>query len=258
MVRLNFLNIESKYYTLVKNMNQPYKDINVPIDISGKRIVISYSLYGNAGKYIEGLIINCKLINLHFPDFWIYVFIGNDFDHSILEKITNFNNIKIIETGVSGHLNALHRFVAIDYDEVGIAFSRDCDSYVNRRDRYCIQKFLETGKKFQIIRDHEFHNSEILAGMWGIKKGILRFNMMNKINEFLYSRKGLILFGNDQHFLTREVYPHVRDHSQIFDDFFDFPGETREKIVGIPYEPYNHVGVAAMFINYPDINLADV
>ena len=128
MVRLKLLNIKSKYYNLVKNMNQPYQDVNIPIDIdiTGLRIVISYSLYGSAQRYIEGLVINCKLINLHFPDFWIYVFVGNDFDHSILESLNTFKNIKIIHTGVSGHRNASYRFIAIDYDEVGIAFSRDC------------------------------------------------------------------------------------------------------------------------------------
>ena len=260
MVRLKLLNIKSKYYNLVKNMNQPYQDVNIPIDIdiTGLRIVISYSLYGSAQRYIEGLVINCKLINLHFPDFWIYVFVGNDFDHSILESLNTFKNIKIIHTGVSGHRNASYRFIAIDYDEVGIAFSRDCDSYVNRRDRYCIQKFLEADKKFQIIRDHEFHVTEILGGLWGIKKGMLRFKIMDKINKFFDSRNGFIQFGNDQHFLTKEIYPHVRDYSQVFDDFFHFPGETPEKILGIPYEPYNHVGVAAMFIDYPNIDLTQV
>jgi len=151
-----------------------------------------------------------------------------------------------------------YRFSAIDHDEVGIAFSRDCDSYVNQRDRYCIQKFLESNKKFQIIRDHEFHVTEILGGLWAIKKGMLHLKIIDKVNEFFYSRNGFIQYGNDQHFLTKEIYPHVRDYSQIFDDFFQFPGESPEKIVGIPYEPYNHVGVAAMFINYPDIDLTQV
>jgi hypothetical protein len=257
---LKFLNIEPKYYNLVKNTNHPHQDVNIPIDvdITGLRVVISYSLYANAQKYIGGLITNCKLINLHFPDFWIYVFVGNDFDHSILSRLETFNNIKIIETAMSGHINMFYRFSAIDHDEVGIAFSRDCDSYVNQRDRYCIQKFLESNKKFQIIRDHEFHLTEILGGLWGIKKGMLRLKIIDKVNEFFYSRNGFIQHGNDQHFLTKEIYPHVRDYSQIFDDFFQLPGETPEKIVGIPYEPYNHVGVAAMFINYPHIDLTQV
>ena len=264
MVRLKLLNIGSKYPNVVGNINTPiqtFEDATQPVispvdvDLGYLRIVISYSLYGNAQKYIEGLITNCRLINSHFPDFWIYVFVGNDFDHSIIERLSAFNNIKIIETGQPGHINMSYRFTAIDYDEVGIAFSRDCDSYLVKRDRYCIRKFLETDKKFQIIRENLSHRIEILGGMWGIKKGLLPFKMIDKINE--YYKKITPMYGTDQQFLITVIYLVVRDFSQVFDEFFHFPGETPEKIVGIPYELYNHIGACVAFLEW-DIDLTQV
>jgi len=141
-----------------------------------------------------------------------------------------------------------YRFTAIDYDEVGIVFSRDCDSYVNRRDRYCIQKFVESDKKFQIIRENLSHRIEILGGMWGVKKGMFDFKMCDKINEYFINIQNPG-YGDDQQFLIKCIYPIVRDFSQVFDEFFHFPGETPEKIVGIPYELYNHVGAVGLYID---------
>jgi hypothetical protein len=205
------------------------------------RNVIAYSLYGKAEGYINSLITNCEIINRDLPGFWIYVFVGNDFDHTILQSLSHFSNVYIIYTGLSGHKNMAMRFTAIDYPEVGVAFSRDCDSTVNRRDQYCIRKFLESDKKFQIIRENMSHYTEILGGMWGIKQGLLGFKIKDKIDQ--YYKNIAPGYGDDQRFLTQEIYYHVRPYSQVFDEFFHFPGETPEKIItGVPYTTRNHVG----------------
>jgi hypothetical protein len=209
------------------------------------RIVIAYSLYGNANGYLHTLVENCKIINTQFPEFWIYIFIGDDFNHTIMSILNTFSNIHIIKTGLVGHKNMAMRFTAIDYPEVGIAFSRDCDSMINRRDQYCIRKFIESDKKFQIIRDNiTSHYAHILGGMWGIKKGLLNFKIIDKINEY-YNQNIVPGYGDDQTFLRIKIYPFVRDFSQVFDEFFQFPGEYPEKInTGIPYTTRNHVGAA--------------
>jgi hypothetical protein len=220
--------------------------VNRDIDLSSLRIVVAYSLYDNAEKYITAFRKNCELINEAFPNFWIYLFIGNDFDHSILDNLHDISNLKIIETGFSGHKNMAMRFTTIDYEEVGIAFSRDCDSYVNRRDKYCMTKFIESDKKFQIIRENMSHYTEILGGMWGIKQGLLGFKIKDKIDQ--YYKNIAPGYGDDQRFLTQEIYYHVRPYSQVFDEFFHFPGETPQKIdTGVPWNSYNHVGAAVMY-----------
>jgi hypothetical protein len=104
----------------------PLKVNNVNID--SLRIVISFSLYGNVHKYVDGLLENCKNINKIYPNFWIYVYLGNDFDHSILDNVfDDIKNLVFIETGKSGHEVMFYRFFSIDREEVGISFSRDLD-----------------------------------------------------------------------------------------------------------------------------------
>jgi hypothetical protein len=218
------------------------------------RTVISFSLYGNINKYIGGLLENCKQINQIYPDFWIYVYLGNDFNRNIMTgKFDKITNLLFIETGKSGHELMSYRFFAIDRPEVNIMFSRDTDSRINIRDQYCINEFLKSDKKFQIIRDHLQHKTEILGGMWGIKKGLLNFNIEDKLIEF--KKTSGLGFGSDQQFLTKYIYPIVINESLVFDEYFKFPGEQPVKI-NVYYEQLygenQHVGIPHMPVNLND------
>lgn len=205
----------------IKDNIEHYKDL---------RKVFSFSLYGNVQKYFKGLLLNCTQINKIYPDFWIYVYLGNDFDKIIMDnKFDEFKNLVFIETEKSGHEVASYRFFAIDRPEVGIMLSRDLDSQINARDQYCINEFLKSDKKFQIIRDHPAHGTHILAGMWGIKKGLLNFNIEHKFSKFL--KEGDIIFGSDQMFLSIYIYPLIKQNAIIFDEYFHYDGESRQKIM---------------------------
>jgi hypothetical protein len=223
---------------------------NTSYDIKDLRKVISFSLYGNVEKYIEGLSQNSKQINKVYPDFWIYVYLGNDFDKRILDnKFNDIKNLLFIETGKSGHEVMSYRFFTIDRPEVGISFSRDLDSLINLRDQYCINEFLKSDKKFQIIRDCQSHKTEILGGMWGIKKGLLNFNIEDRFALFKKESK-LFQYGTDQQFLTKYIYPIVVNESLVFDEYFKFPRENPQKInAPIIYFPttkgYDYVGRCA-------------
>jgi hypothetical protein len=223
-------------------------------DSKDLRVVVSFSLYGDVERYIYGLYENCKIINKIYPDFWIYVFIGNDFNHDIFDgKLDTFSNVLLFKTEKSGLENRSHRFFAIDFPEVDIMFSRDLDSIVNLRDQYCINKFIESDKRFQIIRDNRNHSTEILAGMWGIKKGLVQTKIRDLFDKFK-SENLLEIVGqkhfeieSDQHFLTRFIYPVVKHESLVFDEYFNYPGETPQKIIApIIYFPesngYDFVG----------------
>jgi hypothetical protein len=229
---------------------QPLRYVDKDYNIENLRKVVSFSLYGNVQKYIQGLYENGKQINKIYPDFWIYVYLGNDFDKSVLDgKFDDIKNLLFIETGRSGHEVMSYRFFSIDGDEVGISFSRDLDSIINLRDQYCINEFIKSDKKFQIIRDCESHRTEILGGMWGIKKGLLNFKIEDKFNLFK-KESNLFRYGSDQTFLSKYIYPIVVANAVIFDEYFKFPGETPRKIIApVVYFPntrgYDYVGRCA-------------
>jgi len=239
-------------FNLARTPSVAHTLIPQQVDLSNLRTVISYCLYGKVEHYYQGLLENCKQINKIYPDFWIYVYLGNDFNRNIINgKFDECNNLVFIETGKGGHEVMSHRFLAIDRSEVGIMFSRDLDSFVNLRDQYCINEFLKSDKHFQIIRDCESHRTQILGGMWGIKKGLLPKSIESYFNDFK-SQDTKFQYGTDQTFLQQIIYPLVSRNAIVFDEYFHYPGETPQKIIApVIYFPdtkgYDYVGRCAMW-----------
>ena len=231
MSSLSWLRTSKKYTGVLSQENE------------SKRTVISFSIYGDAQKYMRGLHENCKDINRLYPEFWIYVFVGNDFDHSTLNVLGGIQNLNLIYTGLSGHINMSHRFFAIDYPEVGIAFSRDCDCRIIDRDQYCINTFIPSSKMFQIIRDNESHNTLILGGMWGIKKGALANRVADLFDQFKTKKFGEFAYGDDQHFLSVFIYPRIKKTALIFDGRFHFFKDEDVVRIEVPDEITEYGGL---------------
>ena len=123
--------------------------------------VFSFCIYGTEKNYYEGLLENIKIIQEYFPDFEIYIYKG------ICDPNWTFEgeNITIIETLREGLVNTLYRFLPLANIETG--YIRDADSRINERDRWCITEFLKSSKNYHIIRDHYWHKSLIMGGMFG-------------------------------------------------------------------------------------------
>ena len=64
------------------------------------------------------------------------------------------------------------RFLAADHLS-DIVLSRDTDSRLNKREKAAVDEWLNSDKDFHIMRDHPYHATEILGGMWGCRNGIL-------------------------------------------------------------------------------------
>ena len=69
------------------------------------------------------------------------------------------------------------------------------------------------------MRDHPYHQTEILGGMWGCRNGILDSikEMIHDYDMGEYSNK----YQVDQNFLRDVIYPIVKDNSMVHDEFFE-------------------------------------
>ena len=54
-----------------------------------------------------------------------------------------------------------------------IMIFRDTDSRLNQREKVAVDKWLESDKDFHILRDHPYHTTQIMGGMWGSRNNIL-------------------------------------------------------------------------------------
>ena len=179
--------------------------------------VFSFCLYGpETPKYYTGLLENIRLINRYFPVWTVYVYAGADVPAHFLATLRSNPTVVVHETGLHGPINAVHRFFAIDDPAVGAMFVRDADSRVHWKDRWAINDFLSSQYGAHIVRDHREHGTSILAGLWGIRVGVVPFSIRDTFAAWTPVHVGNgdprdpRGFGMDQNFLTQILYPVIR------------------------------------------------
>jgi hypothetical protein len=76
-------------------------------------------------------------------------------------------------TGKIGPILMMYRFLPIDEPEVELMMVRDADSRIHVRDRWTIHEFIKSQHKAHVIRDHPYHTTPLMGGLWGLKKGLV-------------------------------------------------------------------------------------
>ena len=169
--------------------------------------VITFSLWGDNPIYNVGSIKNAELAKIHYPDFecWFYIH-KESVPEKTIEELVKLNNTKIIFK--SGDLDnckpMMWRFEAIDDPEVEIMMSRDTDTRIWDREVISVNAWLKSDKLFHIMRDHPYHKSVIMGGMFGTRKNVKIKSWVDLINKVKQS-------GNrnyDQIFLFKYITIH--------------------------------------------------
>lgn len=187
--------------------------------------VFSFCLYGTASYYYTGLLENIQLIQKHYPDFSIVVYLG-ECDHSWVIP----DGVTVVHTGKAGPINMLFRYKALAYADVG--FVRDTDSRITERDRWCIDQFLQSSYTYHIIRDHIWHRSKIMGGLFGWKE--------SRTIEFDENHPSG--YGYDEGVLSEQLYPAICDRTLVHTNINGFLGEHSERITLPHADPADFVG----------------
>ena len=119
------------------------------------------------------------------------------------------------------------RFFPASDSTVDVMISRDTDSRLTEREKEAVDVWLQSKAGFHIMRDHPYHATEIMGGMWGAKKGCIP-RMQHMCVEYI---KG-DFWQVDQNFLKEKIYPLVAPTSYVHDPFFakvPFPSERKPK-----------------------------
>jgi len=188
--------------------------------------VISFSLWGSLNKYNVGAVRNAELAPQIYPGWVCRFYVSADVPKETVEKLESFEHTEVIvEESVGDWFNSsFWRFITIDEDDVEINISRDCDSRLNLREKKCVDEFMDSDKKFHMMLDHPFHNG-IMAGMWGIKKGLV--DNMSELVEDWKKNGGFDGWQTDQSFLNRIISPLVHEEKMIHDsiNLKNFPSD---------------------------------
>ena len=171
--------------------------------------VISFSLWGDDPKYTMGAIENASLSKIIYPDWVCRFYIGKSVPLHIVEHLSKFNNTEIVKMNEEGDWRGMFwRFWIASDESVDIAIVRDCDSRVWLRERTAVKEWLASDKDFHIIKDHPYHSTPILGGMWGVRNGLLKDMRLLCDN---YDQGNF--WQVDQNFLSEVVYPIVKGNS---------------------------------------------
>lgn len=139
----------------------------------------------------------------------------------------------------------VYRFFQLDKCRIG--FSRDADSRINQRDRWCIDQFINSDKNFHIIRDHDCHQQRIMGGMFGIKNN-KSFNYEQLYKEYIDNNHSVDnqAYCHDQQFLENKIYPLIKNDVLIHTNIVLYEGETNQ-FIECPHNNTNFVGNVILF-----------
>jgi hypothetical protein len=194
--------------------------------------IISYSLWGNDTRYTFGAIRNAELAKEIYPDWDVHIYISDHVEEEIQNKLMDLDCtlIKFIEKG--DWTGMFWRFFAAD--GFNTVISRDTDSRLSYREKAAVDEWLDSDKDFHIMRDHAYHNTPILGGMWGARNGIL-----SGVKDMIHDYNKGNYWQIDQEFLRDTIYPIVKGRAYVHDPFFErkpFPFPRNDKhFVGQAY-----------------------
>lgn len=195
--------------------------------------VISFSLWGNDPKYVIGAIENIELQKKLFPSWTCRFYLHTSVSDNIRNKINDMNCeiIEKTEEPVIEKMNSpgmFWRFDVLKDKNIERFIVRDTDGRLTQREKNCVLDWELSGMEFHIIRDHVYHSTKIMGGMWGAT-----INFTNKINydelktNFLNTPYNNI-YAADQEFLAHMIYPLIKNTACIHDDWDRFNENARK------------------------------
>jgi hypothetical protein len=163
---------------------------------------ISFSLWGKDPMYTIGMIKNLELAQCIYPG-WKVIIHFKDVERDIIQKLKRYSNIHLVHINNTQIPLMMTRFEPPSNYDVMIV--RDADSRINIREKLAVDEWLASGKTLHIMRDHPYHGSPIMGGMWGIRKNS-SLDIKNEMIKWTALNRDKVTFNFDQLFLIDVVY----------------------------------------------------
>jgi len=178
----------------------------------GKKRIISFSLWGIDEDYNLGALENVVEAQEIYPG-WICRFYVED-KSPILERLKALPCEVVVKSTEKSFRPGFWRFLAASDPDAEYVIFRDCDSRVNAKEAAAVEEWMSSGKALHVMKDTHAHKIPIiLAGMWGIKGGIIQ-NISELMEKWL-CQGNMDSKGGDQKFLADVVWPFVKDDALL-------------------------------------------
>lgn len=206
--------------------------------------VISFSLWGDNPKYTIGAIKNAELAPFIYTGWEVWFYVANSVPHDIVSELETKS--KVIHRKNGNWDSMVWRFEPISDTSVDVFISRDTDSRLNYRERRAVDAWLVSDKRLHLMRDHSWHGTHILGGMWGFK-GTVDHNINDLYKQFIHNKGSSNHYDVDQQFLAQTILENFKDDCLIHDELFSrspFPTPREDnEYVGAPYDANNNLEI---------------
>jgi len=179
--------------------------------------IISFSLYGSDSRYTQNALINADKILEIYPGWSMRVYYDNTVPIDIIDKLSEKNHIELINLTNNKIKNKmLWRFTVLLDKSVDRYIVRDIDSHLSFREKHAVDEWINSGKKFHIMRDHPSHcNFAMSGGMWGGKYDNNLVDIFNT-NFLDYNYQKYIL---DMNLLNTKFWDYIKKDVLVHDSF---------------------------------------
>ena len=166
---------------------------------------MSFSLYGDKDIYSCGALANVAEITSRLPGWRPVFYLGGSVSPDLEKSLSLLGAITFRVDGAETPFAMTWRFRAVFLEGVSHVLFRDCDSRITPREVSCISQWIDSGKSYHIIRDHPWHASPIMGGLWGVA-GRTELNFVGSALSKI-SIDPDDTYGFDQRFVSQEIYP---------------------------------------------------
>jgi hypothetical protein len=176
--------------------------------------VISFSLFGDDPRYTTGAAENILLARFLYPGWICRFYVDASVPRACIRQAREMGADVIEMPKESDPLQGMFwRLLVMDDDAFPRWIVRDVDSRLGYRERCAVDEWIRSGLPFHVLRDHPWQCAAIGGGLFGGSAG----HLPRMTETILNWKRGF--YGADQDFLSREIYPRIKDQMLLHDSF---------------------------------------
>lgn len=140
-------------------------------------VTVSFSLFGKDPEdiYHRGAVAQARLYHNYHPSWNLWFYVGESVPDSIIGKIRDQNprvSFEFVDEP-ENQTATWWRYRAIRHCTDRALLFRDVDSRLCGREDQAVTEWLaQTELPYHVIRDHQYHNVKLLAGLWGLQRSV--------------------------------------------------------------------------------------
>ena len=184
--------------------------------------VISFSLWGPAPFYSYGAMINLVLCRSVYPGWTFRIYLDETVPKPCVAYLRdNGADVRRMEDEYPG-VGLFQRFLVMNDKSVGRFLVRDCDARVSPAEAELVQRWIDGGYPFHVVRDHVLHNELMIGCLWAGRTdcGIDIVALMKRY----FAAGPTAKYGHDQRMLGLMLWPLIRNRTLVHDKYYRLEG----------------------------------